>query len=96
VTCSSEISVDFQRSTRRFSSEKLFTFKIRIVLWASRWLRLERILTMVCVVQSYWACFGLYKVQNKPNNSVLSMACLWVWVARQWHICWTFSVFTFR
>jgi hypothetical protein len=21
-------------------------------------------------VQSYWACFGLYKVQNKPNSSV--------------------------
>jgi hypothetical protein len=39
--------------------------------------RLERILTMVYVVQSYWAYFGLYpyktmdKVQNKPNSSVL-------------------------
>jgi hypothetical protein len=37
--------------------------------------RLERILTMVYVVQSYWACFGLYPSScmwktNKPNSSV--------------------------
>jgi hypothetical protein len=40
--------------------------------------RLERILMMVYVVPSYWACFGLLsstyktmdKVQNKPNSSV--------------------------
>jgi hypothetical protein len=45
--------------------------------------RLERILTMVYVVQSYWACFGLYpsstyktmdEVQNKPNSSILLIA----------------------
>jgi hypothetical protein len=41
-------------------------------LAASQEGRLEKILTMVYVVQNYWACFGLYpldKVQNKPSSS---------------------------
>jgi hypothetical protein len=29
--------------------------------------RLERILTMVYVVQSYWACFGLYPVCGRQK-----------------------------
>jgi hypothetical protein len=32
----------------------------RLCTWALLSVRLERILTMVYVVQSYWACFGLY------------------------------------
>jgi hypothetical protein len=36
------------------------------VSWATYMARLERILTMVYVVQSYWACFGLY-----------SSSCMW-------------------
>jgi hypothetical protein len=57
--------------------------------------RLGRILAMVYVVQSYWACFGLHpssstyktmdKVQNKPNSSV---QFIYYMLSKQMKICY--------
>jgi hypothetical protein len=67
--------------TQQFYNKQISTTLLVFIYFMER---LERILTMVYVVQSYWACFGLYpsscmsstykttdKVQNKPNSSIL-------------------------